>query len=48
MSKLNIVIPCAFGLEGVVARELKMLGYEDLKNEVSLRLVKEIHIRAEC
>jgi len=33
MSKLNIVIPCAFGLEGVVARELKMLGYDNLKSE---------------
>jgi len=28
MDKFEIIIPCIFGLEAMIARELKWLGYE--------------------
>jgi len=33
MEKFKIVIPCLFGLEALVAKELKWLGYDTLKTE---------------
>lgn len=33
MEKFKIVVPCLFGLEALVAKELKWLGYETLKTE---------------
>lgn len=33
MSKLNLIATSAFGLESIVAKELKSLGFEDLKVE---------------
>lgn len=31
--EFNLIATCAFGLEGITAKELRDLGYEDLKNE---------------
>jgi putative N6-adenine-specific DNA methylase len=33
MEKFKIIIPCLFGLEALVAKELKWLGYDTLKTE---------------
>nr|MCR4719026.1 class I SAM-dependent RNA methyltransferase [Bacillota bacterium] len=33
MKKFKIIIPCLFGLEALVAKELKWLGYDTLKTE---------------
>ncbi len=33
MSKLELIATCAFGLESIVARELKSLGHKDLEVE---------------
>ena len=33
MDKFEIIIPCIFGLEALIAKELKWLGYETHKVE---------------
>ena len=44
MSKIELVAPCNFGVEAVLSREIKNLGYEIIRVEdgrVSLWLMKK-------